>query len=234
MTFPTFASKMPKATQRRHFDSDKSDCESSIRRTAQGPVGPDGVRAVDFNVQVVVVKIAGRSVRVVVSGHWQKIGWNGMTHVRTSKGLRRLTRREKRMTYQQWVNLHDGDLEALLSLRRPNGDRPLTWEQAVRLAKDLKVVLTPELKSRAFVRADVAEHLVQVCGEHDYPLWSMALLSMRYCKGKCYAIVDAGGQFAIIFGRQRYLAYGPNLIKNWTLSPSRIWGPKRAVRWLTA
>lgn len=234
MTFPTFASHMPRETERAHFEPAQSDCLSAILSASHRPLGADGVRALDFNMQVVIVTINGHRVPVAIGAHWFKIGWNGMTHVVTEHGVRALTRRERRMTYQQWANAHGGDVKSILSLRRANGDRPLLWEEAVSLAKEHGVVLTPELKSQKFGWPSVAAHMVAVCKQHDYPLWAMSLLWMKNCKEKCHAIIDAGGQFAIIFGNRQYLALGPNRVKRWALRPTQVWGPRRAKRWLDA
>lgn len=227
-----FATPMPGGTQRRHETPKAGDSKAAIRRTQHMAAGPDHVKCLDFNMQVILLVVAGIKRWVAIGAHWPTIGQNGYDRCVINGHVRKLTRAEKRMTIQAWVTRHGGGIEALHMLRRPNGDHILTWDEAVPYAKAHGVVLTPELKSRKFATPAVAKAFVDVCRKHDYPCWTMALLKMKEARGKCSAIVTAGGQFAIIFGNFRSMARGKSKIANWTVAPTQIWGPGSAKRWL--
>jgi hypothetical protein len=228
-----FTDHMPENTQRNHPAYKRANSYAAIRATARKPLGPDHVRCLDWDMQTIVVTIGGRRVTIPISGHWKTLGANGYTRWNDGHRTRRLTRAQKRMTTQAWVDRHGGTIAALHQPRRANGDRYLTWEESVTYAKSHGVILTPELKSLAFALPDVAQAMVAVCKKHDYPLWAMALLRMKNCRGKCEAIVGAGGQFAVIFGRFRSMAARrPADWANWRHKPTKIWGPARAKAWL--
>ncbi len=224
----------PPHTQRLHLSTRVGDSMHGIDLCSRRPAGADQVAALDYNMQTVeAVDGLGERTVIPVSGHWTSIGRNGYDSCHLeSGGLRRLTRAERRMTYQQWVDRHEGTLASLQDLRRRNGDFPMTWEQSVQYAAGKGVVLTPELKSQGFTLDLVAEDMVRVCREFDYPLWAMALLSMKFADLKCAAIENAGGSFALIFGRFRPQAGGANQVAGWVVKPSQIWGPVIARRWI--
>lgn len=231
-----FDAVMPRSTRRRHESPKYGDAQSAIARARGG--------CLDINLQTVLVDLGdGRRRHMPVTGHWGRLGSDGWTHTTLGRqrGLRRLTRAEKRLTYQQWVNRHGRGLRALQSLRKPGrrGSAPtdscLTWNQAVAHAERVGTVLTPELKSRRFAtHSYISEHMVAVCRKHDHPLWAMALLNMWRPQDKCRRMIGAGGQFALIFGRARHLARGSSKIRSWPVQPTRIWGPKSARQWLRA
>jgi len=225
---------MPAATGRLHLSTKVGDSYHGIRLCANRPAGADKLKALDWNMQTVVVMVPGRGLQVVpMSGHWPQLGKNGYKRCRQrTGGVRRLTRAERRMTYQEWVDKHDRSLDALKAVRRRNGDRPLTWGEAVQYAVVHGVVLIPELKSRAFARVDVAEGMRWACEKFDHPFWAMALLNMWGASRKCAAVRAAGGQFALIFGRFRRLARGTNKVKGWSSKPTQIWGPRTAKWWI--
>lgn len=222
----------PPATQRLHLSTKVGDSKHGIRLAARRGLGADGVKALDFNMQTVAVSVERNGVArfevVPVSGHWAQLGRNGYTRCYQNGRLRVLTRAEKRLTYQQWVNRHGCTLASLQTLRRRNGDYPLTWGQAVQYAASKGVMLTPELKSPAFARRDVAEGMIWACKKFDYPLWAMALPTMKFAAQKCAAVVGAGGSFCLIFGRGirgriRRIATGRRVSKGWTVPPTRFW-----------
>jgi hypothetical protein len=229
----TFATPPPEYTNRAHFLPSVGDGKSSIRRTAAKKAGADKVKCEDANVMGVRVRNrkTGKWYWIVILGHWSRPWLNGYRRVRMGNGEVRGFSRT--MTYQQWINKNDGDVRCLKRLMRRNGDRVLTWDQAVAYASKMGVVLTPELKSRAFATIkDLAEHMVFVCKRHNYPLWSMALLKMRDAAGKCELMINAGGHFALIFGKFRSQARGTNKIAGWPVPPTVVWGPVSAKRWL--
>lgn len=224
-----FDSPMPFATRRKHSSPRAGDCKAAIKRAQHG--------CMDGNLQVVFLWVAGRLTAVPYLGHWTRLGMNGITHTDISGTRRKLTLRERRLTYQQWCNRHGRDLEALNSLMKRVGgqwNRVLTWDQAVEYADEVNTIITPELKSRAFAKIAVAAKVVDVCRKYDYPCWTMALLKMKLCRQKCAAIRFNGGQFAIIFGKFRRMARGANKTAKWTTKPNEIWGPKSARQWLRA
>lgn len=224
----------PGATQRLHLSPKVGDSRHGILLAAHHPAGADHVMALDFNMQTVVLTFPGGSRRLVAIGaHWPKVGQNGYDRYKDKAGrVHKLTAAQKRLTIQQWVDHHGGTHHALQMLRRRNGDQFLTWEEAVRFASKHGVVLTPELKSRAFANRLLASEMVSTCKKYDYPLWSMALLSMKDAQGKAAAIIGAGGHFSLIFGRFTSQARGTNKIARWSVKPSQIWGPATAKRWI--
>lgn len=233
-----FDATMPTSTSRRHESPAKGDTQSAIEAAMGG--------CLDINEQVIWLrfKVGGHWVRLAipVSGHWGTLGRDGYTHTfkGRQRGARKLTRAEKRLSYQQWVDRYDGttaDLNAVCKRgwgrRRGHWDHPMTWWQQVTHANRVGTILTPELKSQAFAtNPAVAAHMVEVCRRFDYPLWTMALLNMKRAAGKCAQIRRAGGQFALIFGRFRHLARGSSKVAGWPVKPTRIWGPKSARQWL--
>jgi len=192
----------------------------------------------DGNINIVYLWVDGRLIAVPFLGHWTRFRMNGYTHYRDAHGVvRKIPKRQLGWTYQQWCNHHGRDIAALnMLVKKVRGkwEKALTWEQAVVIAKSHNTIITPELKAQAFKKPSVAARLVDVCRQHDYPCWAMALLKMKFCREKCAAVVNAGGHFSIIFGKFRRMARGTNKIARWTIKPSRIWGPASARQWLRA
>ena len=206
----------------------------AINACAARPAGADKLKALDFDVQAVQVVEGGKHVWRVIGSHWGKLGKDGYVRWVDANGkTHALTRAQKRMTFQRWINMHGGRASAVKMLRKRNGDTVLYWEEAVSYARAKGVVLCPELKSRAFALYDgPAQYMAWVCKRYDYPLWSMALLSMWGPNLKCARMRKAGGQFALIFGRFRLSARGKNKIAGWSVKPNQIWGPASAKAWL--
>jgi len=224
-----FGAPAPKYTKRHHETPSAGDTQSAIINANGG--------CLDFNVRV----IQFRTGLQIYGAHNTGVGQNGYTHCKLpGKSLRPLTRSEKRLSMQAWVDRHGRNIEALNSLRKRGGgprskpinDYPLTWGQAVRFADRCDTVLCPELKDRRFTQRAMASEMARVCKALDYPLWPMALLSMWKPDQKCAAFVGQDYEFALIFGKQLYLAYGRNKIAGWKHKPTVIWGPKAARAWL--
>lgn len=223
-----FHTPAPHVTRRRHETPAAGDTQSAIMRASGG--------CLDYNLQIIVFKTG----LTPVGMHWPKVGQNGFTHCHLKGHQRPLTRAEKRLTVQAWVDRHGGDVRALNSLRKKGGGRkrkaindyPMTWAQAVRFADRCDTVLTPELKSRRFALEAVAKGMGAVCKKYDYPLWPMTLLKMVMAKEKCAAFRKQGYEFALIFGKFRSMARGTNKIKSWVYKPTEIWGPASARAWL--
>lgn len=227
-----FETPAPRFTKRRHETPAKGDTQSAIIRASGG--------CLDFNLQAIKFKTGIQP----VGAHWAKIGQNGFTHYAQDGKLHKLTRRQKRMTIQTWVDNHGGTVKALNMLRKRGGrrtgkrrirainDYPMTWKQAVKFADRCDTVLTPELKSIKFALEAVAKDMATVCATYNYPLWPMTLLKMKKAREKCAAFVSQGYEFALIFGKFRSQARGTNKIKGWEHKPTVIWGPASARAWL--
>jgi len=219
----------PKYTKRRHETAVAGDTQSAIIRANGG--------CLDFNVRLIKFETGTHP----VGAHNTGVGQNGYTHCQLhGHRMRQLTRAERRLTLQQWVDRHGKNVTALNALRKrgalsrshPINDYAMTWRQAVKFADRCDTVLCPELKDRRFTQRAMARYMASVCKELDYPLWPMALLSMWKPAEKCAAFVGQGYEFALIFGKSRYLAYGRNKIKGWRYKPTVIWGPRSARAWL--
>lgn len=234
----TFDTPPPQHVTRFHPPYRKANSKWAIRATGNQRVGGDGVKAMDFDTRTVMLKLeSGGSDHVAIGAHGGTIGKDGWTHYINERGVRvKLTFRQRRMSYQAFINWRGGDRKALHSLRRAKvpGDHPITHYEAMQYAEGEGVVLTPELKSLNFAAPAVADRLVNNCRKRDYPCWTMALLSMKEADGKCEAIIEAGGHFSLIFGKFRHLARGKNKIASWGVKPTRIWGPITARQWLRA
>lgn len=223
---------MPQRTKRRHESAKYGDTEAAIARSSG--------QCLDFNQVTVVFNLADGRRRLAVSGHWGVLGRDGYTHttVGPQRGLRPLTKAERRMSYQAWTDRHGGTAAALQTLRKrgrrrgPLDQKPLTWAQAVRIATRENTVLIPELKSIWFQLRQVADYMVSVCASQNYPLWPMTLIWMRKAEEKVDAFREAGSQIAVIFGNRRRLAFGRNLVARWDREPTRVWGPGPAARWV--
>lgn len=227
-TTPPFAN-----TQRRHLKTTIGDAEAAIRSTARVPAGPDHVKCLDFNVQVITIWEDGKKRYIVVGGHWARFWLNGFRIYKGKDGhFHPIPAKQRHWTMQQWVNHYGGNMAALKMLHRKNGDQVLTWGEAVWIADSVDVVLCPELKTPAFRYRDVCEQMVWACEKFNYPLWSMALLKMRFAREKCAAMISAGGHFSLIFGKFRSQARGTNKVAGWKVKPNEIWGPKSARQWL--
>lgn len=222
-----FDTPAPASTRRRHETPTRGDSQSAIIRASGG--------CLDFNMTALTFNTHTGRHYLPVAGHWPNVGQNGWTHTNIGGGIRPLTKAEKHMSLQSWVNSHGGNIHALNSLLKHAGrhewDYAMTWGQAVPFAADHNTILTPELKSQAFRFFTLAKHMASVCREHDYPFWAMALVNMKYAREKCAAVVAAGGSFALIYGHNRRLALKPPAGWPWTPKPTRNWGPVWARRW---
>lgn len=241
----TFASH-PVQTQRAHYSTKTGDSEWSIRHTGHKASGSDRVKAQDFNTGLIrlwftpsLAKALGipfdrrRRILVSIGSHWPDLFKNGWRYDEGAPGGSR-TKINKNTTIQHWVDAHGGTYEALKRLERKNGDKILLFVEAIRIAKEVGVVLTPEAKSQGYRFKSGMATLVEPCRRENYPCWIMALLSMKYAQSKCYWAEELGGHFALIFGRFRRQARGANKVKHWKRKPSIIWGPSSARKWILA
>lgn len=190
---------------RAHFDPKVGDARNAILRTAKQPLGADGIRAMDANVQVVTAwvkhPVTGKRYlrKVAYLMHWTKPVPNGFTRVVDKKTgrIRAMTRLERTKPLSWWGP------EGVDRWRRPNGERPLRYSEAVALAAKHGVVIVAELKSRLFVNADFMRSMVDAARRANHPAWFMALNQMWNVRGKALATAHAGGQFLVIFGKWR-------------------------------
>lgn len=214
LTFDLDMASMP-TPKRAHFKpSWRGDRLAAINIVAKRPLGVDAVRAIDMNFQWG----GGRAWNV----HWKSPAMNNYRYVidlHTGK-VRRMTLAELGRPIHKW---HDG---AMRWRRGPHkgSARPHTYAEVAAYAKLKGVLVCAEIKSRAFGRQAAAEYLVKAARDAGHPPWFMALLHMRGARAKAMAIHNAGGQFALIFGRYRIVK--PLDWPEWKKYVSAIWGPR--------
>jgi hypothetical protein len=227
-----FKSKMPARTQRNHPHYKVSNSKAAIRATGRLKGGADGLKCMDFDMRCIFMDVAGKRTGVAIGAHNDSLNKEGWTHYKKGNRIIPIPKSQRNMTIQKWVDTHGRNKAGLQLLRRTNGDYPLTHWDAMDYAKEKGVVLCPELKSIAFAIPAVARRVVFQCRRADYPCWTMRLVWMSHAEEVCQAVINEGGQHAIIFGNKGHLANGPNLIKDWDPKPTRVWGPPAAVKWL--
>lgn len=205
--------ELPAWVHRRHEEPNTSDNYGAIDRAAAEPVGPDGVRANDTNVQAWWAP--RRRCYVVAGMHWRQPGWNGYTRIKRRFGIgtRALTAAERVKTDWTWGQVR--------RWRRPNGERPRTLGELYAYGFRRGVIQIPELKSMEFAtHPEIAASMVADAKAHDHPAWSMVLDSM-YPRNKVENYKTAGGRIAIIAGSDGL--HLPPHYDSWTVKPDRIW-----------
>lgn len=214
---------MPAGVHRHHEHPDTSDNYGAILRAAAEPIGADGVRTNDTNLQTYWSRRLRR--RVTVGAHWHDPKRNGYTRVKRwlRRGTRPMNRRELHRTEWTW--------EQLRRLRRPNGERPRLYEELVTFGVFHGVVQIGELKDRHFTDPAIAAELVAIDKRHDHPAWFMVLDDMAP-QHKVAAVRGAGGQIAMIFGTDG--PQKPRTWPSWKVYPTRMWGPPATRRWIPA
>lgn len=218
----------PGHVHRRHEDPTTSDNFGMIRRLSEKAVGPDLIKAGDFNMQ------AAWSTRrrrwVAYGGHWKDPKRNGYTRVkrRLRRGTRPMNKRERAREDWTW--------EQLRRLRRPNGERPRSDDELLTYAVEHHTVMIRELKSPHFRSIALLRDMIGASRRHDHPAWFMVLDDMEP-RGKVAAVrqaaqLEGGGQIALIFGTDG--VQKPARWSEWDYYPNEIWGPVFAKRWLPA
>lgn len=157
--------------------------------------------------------------------HWAIPGLNGYTWVidaGTGK-LRRMTPAELVRHGNRW------GVEGIRRWRRPNGEAPMTAEEAYAYAVKVGTVIVGELKSPAFGSDPRwARELRRICDEYDHPRWFKTLPKMRGARGKVAIFRASGCAVALIYGkgvrgRARRLRMTRRVAKHWTVKPNRTW-----------
>lgn len=195
-----------------HDTPARGDNKSAILRAAQ----PGGPFAIDGNLTILCGEIWLL--------HWTTAARNGYTRVvdKRTGHVRPMTKFERHAPGSWWGK------SGIKRWRRPNGEHPLTYDEAVAFAVKHHVVIIGELKSRLFAQQKWANKVVAIAKKHDHPAWFKGLFNMKFPGGKAKAIRAAGGQFALIFGkfvkgRKARLAAGRRTTKKWVKQPTRIW-----------
>jgi hypothetical protein len=217
---------MPEHTQRAHSDpSWTGDSLAALDTVAKMAVGPDGIRAADRNFQWAWNDPKDHSKGgIVFCLHWAHPPLNNYHYLLEpgAKKARPMTHAETARSVSRWPS-------ALVRRWRrtadPKSAQPPTYGAMVKKAVSVGVVITAELKSDEFAIPEVAAQVVATAKFYKHPPYFMALwYSMPNCKGKCEAIVNAGGQFAVIFGtHQEYRTRFAEAVKTWPVQPTRIW-----------
>lgn len=215
-----FSSPMPPRTNRAHYTpSWRGDRPAALQQVGRKRLGPGRVRAIDVNLQVSKDGTAWAM-------HWGIPKKDNFKYILATNGrVRKMTAAELRRNVSAWT---DAQIFRWRRGRVKPSARPHTYREMARIAVLHHVVICGELKSRRFAEKAVAERLVHDAKLANHPAWFMALINMKNCRGKCEAIRDAGGHFALIFGRFRGLARrAPADWDRWRHKPTRIWGPAK-------
>lgn len=166
----------------RHESPSQGDNVGAIER-ARGKV-------LDLN----LTRAAGRNWAM----HYPTPGPNGYTQVvdEATGEIRAMTILERRRPADKW-----GDA-GIRRWRRPNGERPLTENAAVKHCAELGTLAIRELKSSAFATdpAAAAESL-RVSKRYDHPAWFKTLFNLDNPRGKVVQYQAHGMHVALIFGR---------------------------------
>lgn len=217
--------KMPITTQRAHFEPAwKGDRFIGLKIVSKSQLGPDGIRAIDNNIQWFWRKRKKGSPRSgeAFALHWRNPARNNFPYIvdEQTGRVRPMTPAELRRTDWQPSEVHRWRRG-----KSKHSAKPRTYKAMARRAAKLGVVICGELKTPAFRRKIPAQHVVNAAISVGHPPWFMALFrSMPYCRGKCKAIIRAGGQFAVIFGRyQHYRSKFHKAVKRWPVQPTRVW-----------
>lgn len=220
-------SLMPANTQRAHSDpSWLGDRLAALDDVARQPKGPDGIRAADRNFQWAWHDPSNVSRGgVAFCMHWEDPHRNNYNFILTSDGKRTrpMTGGERGRSILKW---RATDVYRWRRTSSVHSERPPTYAEMVRKAVAVGVVITAELKSNVFATKMAAQQVVNSAKRAGHPPYFMALYhSMPYCQQKCQAIINAGGQFAPIFGNWQYLRRGMFAVdvKRWNPKPTRVW-----------
>jgi hypothetical protein len=229
-----FKTPMPANTQRAHFDPAVGDARWAIDHVSEMAIGPDLVRALDFNIQTVILLVDGKRVHVAIGAHWKDCWRNGWRAWEDEHGqLHHIT--DHKLSMQDFIDAHGGDKAALHMLRRldkhgkPTNERPLTLYDAMKYAKAKHVALCPEAKDDRLEVESVAKRVVDHARKLDYPCWPMALEEMHAAE-KCAAFHAAGSPFALILGEHQSKAHNPHLLDHWKVAPTHVWASTPAGR----
>lgn len=194
--------------RQRHDSPKRGDNKAAIRRARGGNF--------DGNLQI----LAGD----IWLAHWPTPARNGYTRVYDPKRgrVRRMNPLERRRHGNRW------GAAGIKRWRRPNNERPLTYDEAIVYAVTHGAVCVGELKSPLFGTGDWAQRAVAVCKRHDHPAWMKTLPTMRGAQAKVAKTRAAGGQVALIYGsgvrgRLRRLAMTRRITLRWTVKPNRTW-----------
>lgn len=210
---------LPADVQRHHEHPNTSDGLHMLMRIAHGPVGPDGIKAGDFNLRD--WWSTKRRCWVTGGAHWPDPARNGYTRIkrRLLPGTRPMTRRE--------LHRHEWTWEQVQRWRRPDGERVLEYDDELLTLGVLHgVVIVGEKKN---VHPSSAAAMVDAARRHDHPAWTMVLDTMAP-RAWVEAYQGAGGQVALICGRDG-LQVPPNW-SEWSQRPRRLWVPAAARRQL--
>lgn len=219
---------MPATTQRAHAEPAwKGDRLAALADVAALPAGKDGIRAADRNFQWAwedptnpVTDQPGHGRAYCL--HYATPAKNNYTFILDGRKVRPMTADEHARPILKWSA---DDVRKWRRDNDPASERPATYFEMVTEAVRLGVVICAELKSSAFTNPGPALQLVQAAKNAGHPPWYMALYkSMPYAREKCAAIVNSGGQFAVIFGK--FQQYRPDYhlkVTSWPVKPTRVW-----------
>ncbi|MCW2758046.1 MAG: hypothetical protein JWO46_1792 [Nocardioidaceae bacterium] len=210
---------MPAHTQRHHFEPPwRGDGPHGIDVTSHDKPGPDGLRCIDQNYQVT------RDLEPVCM-HWARPRQNNYRYILNpgAKRARKMTVREANRPVSRWTL---SDVRRWRRTAAADSARPHTYAELAAYAVKHGVTICAEMKSGKFARDDVAARFVASAKAVGHAPWGMALYgSMARCAGKCRAVIDAGGEFAVIYGRyrKRFQPVFKRTRRTWLVQPTRVW-----------
>lgn len=130
-------------------------------------------------------------------GHWNSMGKDGFTHIVGRDGRRRrMTAIERHKPKRLWT------YAAAIGCSKPNGQRPVTLDQALTHGKQVGFLIIPELKDPRFGRRAVARAFVAVFRAHDYACWPKTLANLVGARAKVQAFGEVGVTVALIGGKK--------------------------------
>lgn len=143
--------------------------------------------------------------------------WTGRrTRILRREIRRPMTEAELSRDVERW---YDSQIARWRRAKR-GGPKPATCGDRNRQARNRRVIICWELKSRAYAEAEVAERLVEDVEASRWPAFYMALVTMRAWGPKARAIHNAGGQFALL----AHNAPKPDDLDKWRPFITQIWG----------
>ena len=83
------------------------------------------------------------------------------------------------------------------------------------------ITIVLELKNKPFARRAIAEQIVRTAKNAGHRPVFMALYNMAKIREKAAAVVKAGGQFAVIYGKRQFLRrLSRHAAKKWAVKPT--------------
>lgn len=214
---------MPPRTRRWHAPKGKGEWWGD-RLQALNVAARQDYRYIDQNVQWAWRNPADHALGgTAFVMHW---GFPGRDNYRFildphTRRVRRMTRTELRRPIFDWPA---AQVHLWRRHRWRSSARPMSLAVHARRATAVGIQIIPELKARAFMQHLPAAQVGATMRRHGQQPWFMALWSMWGIEQKTAAVIDSGGQFAVIFGgRTERMPAAEAQIRQWKVQPTRVW-----------